>query len=362
VTARADLQQRVPLNGPVPAKTFVLEVHTDDPGVYLEEVAGKGNVHRTDDVYLSRVFAKDAGEFWVDRLNPRFWSFHTVMSSEKASRWLSERVQSRRDTDWMWLPSDHLRNVAPEAMPRKVRTEFAGERLIGNDATARDLKVQLTGVHAEQLLDKIAALEEYRSAVSYNGIEVQIADPDMGTLREAVKRRGSFAANGDNFAQHAQFVRSVVTRYSRLIDALEAAALSHQVSEPSSDDDEVPSGLTSITGTPIGIRFSRHIDDLTLFCGELFSAREPFRLWGRPVILDDVATVEAVDLHVGQRITIDIGRDWMRVYLRAGCCGNTVARLVSNLQSRFDSALTMTRPDLQEAISLSRLKVHSPAI
>ena len=88
----------------------------------------------------------------------------------------------------------------------------------------------------------------------------------------------------------------------------------------------MPRGLDALPGAPIGIKFTRSIDDLALFCGELFSAREPFRLWGRPVLLDDVATVEAVDLHVGQRITLDIGREWMQIYLRAGCCGNTVAR------------------------------------
>ncbi len=42
----------------------------------------------------------------------------------------------------------------------------------------------------------------------------------------------------------------------------------------------------------------------------------------------------------------------MRVYLRAGSCGNTVARLISNLQTRFDSALFVSHPDLQEAVAL----------
>ena len=98
---------------------------------------------------------------------------------------------------------------------------------------------------------------------------------------------------------------------------------------------------------PIGIRFSRPIPDLPAFCEELFSSRAPFRLWGQPAITEDEALVEAVDLHVGQRIGIELGHDWMRVYLYAGSCGNTVARLISNLQTRFDGALALTHPDLQ---------------
>lgn len=42
----------------------------------------------------------------------------------------------------------------------------------------------------------------------------------------------------------------------------------------------------------------------------------------------------------------------MRVYLYAGSCGNTIARLISNLQMRFDGALTLTHPVLQDAAAL----------
>ena len=49
---------------------------------------------------------------------------------------------------------------------------------------------------------------------------------------------------------------------------------------------------------------------------------------------------------------MEVGHDWMRVYLHAGSCGNTVARLISNLQMRFDGALALTHPDLQDAVAL----------
>ena len=49
---------------------------------------------------------------------------------------------------------------------------------------------------------------------------------------------------------------------------------------------------------------------------------------------------------------MELGRDWMRIYLLAGSCGNTVARLISNLQTRFDGALVLTHPELQDAAGL----------
>lgn len=42
----------------------------------------------------------------------------------------------------------------------------------------------------------------------------------------------------------------------------------------------------------------------------------------------------------------------MRVYLHAGSCGDTVARLISNLQTRLDGALALTHPGLQDAADL----------
>lgn len=358
--SRSDLGRLVPLDGPVPAKTFVIEVHADDPAAYLDELAPH-SVEPTDDAYLWRVAVPGTGEFLADGLDQRFWSFHTTMPSDQAGAWLRSRVESRPDTDWMWLPSAHLRHIAPTALSRRVRTEFHGTRLVQSEDAAQDMRVELTGSHADQLLDQIAAMPQYRHAVSFHSIEVVMDDPELGPLREAVKRSGLFAAHGEDFVHHAQFVRTVVGRYARLIDAIESQALRftslpyrEATDQGLSLEVDDPDGAT-FSGAPIGIRFSRQITDLAAFCEELFSARAPWRLWGQPEITDDTALVDAVDLHVGQRLRMEVGSEWMRVYLAEGACGNTVARLVSNLQARFDSALSLSQPGLQEATALEPL-------
>ncbi|HMH91924.1 MAG TPA: hypothetical protein VK586_12680 [Streptosporangiaceae bacterium] len=360
--SRSDLSRLIPLDGSVPAKTFVIEVHTDDPPTYLEEIA-PGGVEPTEDAYLWRLSVPEAGEFLVDGLDRRYWSFHTVMPSSPAAAWLRTQVESRPDTDWMWLPSAHLQHIAPGALSRQVRTEFHGGRLVTSEDAAHDLRVQLTGADADQLLEQIAAIPRYRHAVSFHSIEVVLDDPDLGRLREAVRRSGLFAAQGEDFVHHAQFVRTVVGRYARLIEAIEDQALGFAPRPARQHDDlnadaesELPRGA-SFSGVPIGIRFSRPIADLAAFCDELFSARAPLRLWGRPEVTDDLAVADAVDLHMGHRLGMEIGRDWMRVYLAAGSCGNTVARLVSNLQASFDSALTLAQPSLQMAAALEPVAI-----
>ena len=70
--SRSDLSRLVPLDGSVPAKTFVIEVHAGDALAYLSDIAGPECVEPTNDAYLWRLFVPDAGEFLVDRLCSRF--------------------------------------------------------------------------------------------------------------------------------------------------------------------------------------------------------------------------------------------------------------------------------------------------
>ncbi len=344
MTARADLADRLMLSTTTPTKTFVLDVHTTDPDLYLEDLVGRSNVEATSDAALWGVHLPE-GDFWVDQLDPRFWSFHTDMPVHDARRYLRERVEERRDLDWVWLPSEHLRQVAPGTGARRVRTSFSGRGLLGSDARTNRLNLEASGSVADEVLDYLASSVEYRSAVSLEGIQVAIGDPDNGQLSEAVTRMGKFAASGDSLELHFQFVRSVVFRYARLVNLLEDNAIGWEALDPDVD------GGGILTGAPVTVEFSRSVPDMHVFVEEMFASRRPFRLWGIPEITDGIAEVDAIDLHVGQRLRVDIGPTWMRVYLERGSCGNTVARLISNLQHKFDSALRLALPELQAAFT-----------
>lgn len=344
--SRADMGRAFTLSPNVPMKSFVLEVHTQEPADYLDDLVGARNVEQTQDAYLFRVHVP-GGEFWIDQLDGRFWTFHTGMPMKSAFAFLREHVERRRDLDWMWLPSEHLRHIWPGAVSRRVRTDFQGHGFLGDSAPATDLKVQLAGRDAEALLDLLAQDERYQSAVSFDSVQSHLEDPELGWVNEGVNRMGRFAVSGDSLEFHLQFVRAVMQRYRHFVELCEQKAIAWR---PFDGEDDAAGGGT-LHGGPLAIRFSRRIEDLPRFVAELFAARRPFRLWGVPEIVGSVAEVEAVDLHIGQRLRIDIGASWLRVYLEAGCCGNTVARLISNLQHRFDSRLRLVDGDLQAAMT-----------
>src|SRR5262249_35264294 len=152
-------------------KTYVVEAHTPEPAACLSDLPGR--VEATEDAFLYRV-ATPKGLYWVDQLDERFWRFHTDMRNGDAYPILRDWVSARRDLDWMWLPSEHLRHLWPGAISRRVRTDFRGGRLLGSTTPARDVRVQLQGDNAEHLLDLISDIPEYTSAVSFDGVEADV--------------------------------------------------------------------------------------------------------------------------------------------------------------------------------------------
>lgn len=345
MTTRAQMAARLELSPSSPTKTFVVETHSDDPQALLRDIAGSKNVEDTADAYLFRIHTPQ-GRMWVDQLDERFWTFHTDIPVRHASAFLAPQIDRRRDLDWVWLPSDHLRKVWPQSVSRRVKTSFNGSQFVGDSSPAQDLRVQLAGKDADTLLDLIAADDRYRPAVSFDSIQASISDPDFGTIEEAVNRMGRFAVSGNSFELHVQFVQQVVSRYSTLVRLCERRGIRFTPFKKGNDG----GGLSS--GGPVVIRFSRQIPNLERFAMTLFSSRQPFRLWGVPEISGETAEIDAVDLHVGQTLPIDIGPDWLRVYLREGSCGNTVARLITNLQHSFDGALRLEDPILEAALHL----------
>ena len=319
-----------------PWKTFVLEAHADrDVTGLLADAFGTGHVRATDDVHLHELVTDVP--FVVDHLDDRFWSLHTIAPTSDAAPFLKDIVESRRDLDWMWLPSDHLRSIWPGTSPQWLASDFAGGRLTPQADDVADLKLRVRGPAAEGVLHLVES--RYRNVVSFSGVAVNAVDADLGSVTEAIGRDGRFVANGDDFGFHQTIVRRVIDRYRRFVEAVERRALRLA---------ELPGGGAQLRGAPVVFRFSRPIPDLAPFLDQLFSAREPFRLWGIPQLTGEgAAEVEAVDLHVGQQIRFDISAEWMRVYLFDGGCGNTVARLAANLQHHFDSALSIVDEELE---------------
>jgi hypothetical protein len=339
---RKTLESQFLSQGSSPWKTFVLEAHSDgEPHDFLADVFGATHIEETDDRFLFQLSTPEL-DITVDTLEDRFWSFHTINSAAESQSLLRAAVARRRDLDFVWLPSAHLRLIQRGIPPNWIKTDFRG-RMILSLNEVQELSLTVRGRAAEDLLDLISGTSEFPYAVSLSQLGVDVTDPDLGSVVEAVNRRALFVAKGDSFALHQHVIQTAVRRYRALVEAAENIAMSIDPIESSGED-----GGGRPSGGPIELSFSRPLVDLDLFLDGLFSSREPFRLWGAVNdAFEDYAEVEAVDLHVGQRLRIEVSRTMIRVHLRKGGCGNTVARLVSNLQHHVDGGIVATDESIQ---------------
>lgn len=338
---RADLAEMYE-SATAPWKTFVVESHIDVGHLSDLSSALEGVVVETDDAFLHELRVLSDLRFFVDHLDGRFWSVHTASPTASAAPAIKHMIETRRELDFVWLPSSHLRHLWPGTPPRMLRSNFSDRRFLDDEREADTVAVQVTGRQAGRWIEGFAR-EAGEAVVAFDRSAVVVADPQFGYAKEAVNRLGTFSANGDSFSLHQEITRGVVERYRRIVDAAEQWSLRWHRHE---------SGGGTLAGAPILIRFSRDIDDLERFAEALLSSREPFRLWGL-VIESTESTVEAtaVDLHVGHRLHIEIGRRWLRVHLYYGGCGNSIARLASNLQHHFDGALRFEDAALEDALS-----------
>jgi len=69
----------------------------------------------------------------------RHWVGQAELGKDEVGRpaaaFLNKQVSARRDLDWLWLPSEHLRNPWPGARRRKTRVRFEGSTLLGDGSS-----------------------------------------------------------------------------------------------------------------------------------------------------------------------------------------------------------------------------------
>lgn len=326
-----------PLPGGV-VKTFALEVNSPKDGLQetAEWIASRSQlaVAATYDPALMLLWG-DEGGLIVDGLDPRFWLVHTTAPMAWVRPTLGRMVWQSHWVDRCWLTADMLHSLRSRGNERWFKADFRGTDLLPRDGVrGRRLKVQLEGDDPHLLQEALNA-SGYGSSTAVTGFALTIVDGRLGKVEEAAHYRGSFLARGDSFDLHLSFVSAALLDYARAVRAVEEKyGISWEATEDRGMD---------LSGEVVEIQFKRPIANMEMFLTGLFSCRDPFRLWAVPrPVTEDFVEAEAVDLHIGQRVRMDITRSSLRLYLGRENCGNTLFRLLANLQHRYDAEASLT--------------------
>ena len=298
------------------------------------------NIIDTDVENLKIMQVKDNNtsiEMFLEMQNSRFLVLHTNELSELAASVIEELIDDRfHSFDHTWFHSMFLKQI-PEKEGNKLRgigIKYSNEYLENKYADTEDLGVSANGSLATHLLNIVENDDviKHRSACNKIGITRGSTTSLESFVQDEISNNGYFSVRkGKSIQDHLMLVDMVKEDYINTMNVIEDIRIGLV---------DV-NGRTLVEGRPFDFRFSKEIEDLNLFLTTLFNCAKPFRLWGiKSQITKDYFRVAAVDLHTGSPMNFEVASDVMRVYLSKDSCGNTILRLLTNLQAYYDSGIT----------------------
>ncbi|WP_157040920.1 hypothetical protein [Roseiflexus sp. RS-1] len=150
---------------------------------------------------------------------------------------------------------------------------------------------------------------------------------------------GRVTNRSESFRDHRSHLLFVVRIYEKLLKLTEQHAW-YGIQESV----DVPGGFRRLVGAPVTIHFQEPLTQ------EVFDhwikatferRRNKFRLWGHPIRLGPTKVhVYGVDRHLWQPLFLELTTQGLVAILPRGTCGNTVHRLVTNVQRYLDPGAT----------------------
>ena len=356
-------------------KTQLLELR-DGP----EEIPFSTNLLLTELLWRHNVWTKQLDETmfllhdgaegeigFLEVLRPRILAVYSPLPSDRFNRWVRRLVFSHPDLDYVWL-SGLTFNVLWELVTRLSRPHRFTRIVFTHDSVFEidqpeielDEKDLEFGEHAEDQNEESEIIE--RRATSFRLVDrVGVLQEKLKKLQEiyspmyaisqlrfpspAGKGGHDFYDNGrvtnrsESFRDHRSHLLFVVRIYEKLLKLTEQHAwYGFQESV------DVPGGFRKLVGAPVTIRFQEPLTQ------EVFDhwikatferRRNKFRLWGRPIRLGPAKVhVYGVDRHLWQPLFLELTAHGIVAILPRGTCGNTVHRLVTNVQRYLDPGAT----------------------
>jgi hypothetical protein len=311
---------------------------------FIPDVLGarvEPQIHETEDERFFNVeFGRrdDQSVLYVDASNPRFWLVHSTAKSNDVDPIIDKLVHNTNEFDHAWLPMQLLSRIAGFGSLRGLGLDY-DRRPVPDvdfeepDAPVQFLKIQLWGNRAQDVLRILQQQDAFPDATTLSKVKVKyfLDHLDENFCLADIKYDGKVTGRGTSYQSYITLITNLYRDYAQRIEEYERRFMVKFTNH----DNRV-----NIEGEPLNVRFTQPIPNLQKFCERVFSGSYPFRLMGVPIATGRKNfRVNAIDLHVGKRMTFEVSPEFMRVYLAPGGCGNSLARLYTNLQHHYNSQI-----------------------
>lgn len=352
-------------------KSYMLE-HVGDNGKQKEITQILSNfmieVQKIDENLYRVLDNRENGEYmgFIEVLTPRYFVFYTLHHSDKADRWVKNLVFSSPDLDHVWLSGLTFnvlwQRVAQLSKPhRYVSILFVHESIYQidsegyEDESDEDKEISLSLDEEDtvevverraskfKLVDKIAVVQEKLSKLQdlysplYAISQLRFPSP-VGRGGHDFYDNGKVTNRSGNFRDHRSHILYVQRIYDQLMRMTEEKAWYSMSKETVT----VPGQFQKLIGSPVTILFNEPLNKETFdyWIKSTFGRiNNRFRLWGNPIRLGPKKVhVYGVDKHLWKPIFLEFTDKHLVTIVPKGTCGNTIHRLICNIQKYIDPA------------------------
>jgi len=350
-------------------KSYMLE-HVGDPTRQrkVTEILSEFGIDCQEiDENLYRILDKRTnGDYmgFLEVLTPRFFVFYTLHPSEKADKWIRNLVINSPELDHVWL-SGITFNVLWERISQLVNPNryvsilFVHESIYqidseiyeSEDVEDREISLSLDeGDVIEiverraskfKLIDKISVVKDKLNKLQdlysplYAISQLRFPSP-VGRGGHDFYDNGKVTNRSGNFRDHRSHILYVLQIYDGLLKMTEEKAWYSIYKEKVT----IPGQFQKLIGAPVTIKFGEPLSKETFdyWIKSTFGRiNNRFRLWGNPIVLGPTKVhVYGVDKHLWKPIFLEITNKHLVAIIPKGTCGNTIHRLICNIQRYID--------------------------
>jgi len=309
-----------------------------------------------DKAALYRVRDKEGEIGFLEPLSSRHLALHSTKKTDRADKALRNAVFATAQLDFAWLAGSTFqtiwqRLILPQMPDRFVTFKFEHLARFEDapwDESDKELDEDWS---ADELIERRAStlvITERSNRIERFLPQLQTYHPPFKAIKmlriPAAEARGGYdfwswgkvTYHAPTFRDGRTQILSITRLYEQTTRAIERRLWLQAEKTTLRDGGE----SVTLTGAPVTLTFDPPLSLSTFqnFITTTFERGQgPLRLWGNPIPLGERKVhVYGIDLHLWKRIYLEITPRRMIVVLPRGTCGNTVHRLVTNVQRYLD--------------------------
>jgi hypothetical protein len=315
-------------------------------------------------LYGVRVGGTDFG--YLEAISPRYYLVHSFQETSEADK-VVRRVEAVSEFDLLWLAGDYFNalwhNLILNQMPDRIvsfRFEHdsrfeSPDLLFDEDAEDQSENEDTRKLDAEEITERPALTstitEQARRIGKFLPALQEVHSPfkavKMLRVPSAATRGGydfwswgKVTYRATSFREGREQTLNITNIYDLATRVIERMLWLHVETISTKGEN---GGV--LHGAPVVMEFAHELAPATFqsLINVTFEKGEgPLRLWGNPIWLgEDKVHIYGIDMHLWQRIYLELTTQRVVALLPLGTCGNTIHRLLTNIQRFVDPGVKM---------------------